>query len=108
MDRHEGWGAWSQTAEDQRSAYNAFVRGSGSAALIANPVGTRETLQLVNLGNGNVALKARANGKYVCADNVLIDHTWVWRADHGVEGFTTPSAGTPTSAAAAPSSTATT
>ncbi|KRB37591.1 hypothetical protein [Microbacterium sp. Root180] len=24
----------------------------------------------------------------VNADNVLIDHTWVWRADHGVEGFT--------------------
>ncbi len=22
------------------------------------------------------------------ADGVLIDHTWVWRADHGVEGFT--------------------
>lgn len=22
------------------------------------------------------------------ADNVLIDHTWVWRADHGIEGFT--------------------
>ncbi|CAM3337372.1 adenylyl cyclase [Kibdelosporangium persicum] len=22
------------------------------------------------------------------SDNVLIDHTWVWRADHGVEGFT--------------------
>ncbi|WP_084079058.1 glycosyl hydrolase family 28-related protein [Demequina sp. NBRC 110057] len=22
------------------------------------------------------------------ADNVLVDHTWVWRADHGVEGFT--------------------
>ncbi|QKJ19708.1 adenylyl cyclase [Microbacterium hominis] len=22
------------------------------------------------------------------ADNVLIDHTWVWRGDHGVEGFT--------------------
>ena len=22
------------------------------------------------------------------ADHVLIDHTWVWRADHGVEGFT--------------------
>lgn len=22
------------------------------------------------------------------ADDVLIDHTWVWRADHGVEGFT--------------------
>ncbi|MEV6633059.1 adenylyl cyclase [Actinoplanes sp. NPDC051470] len=23
----------------------------------------------------------------VNADDVLIDHTWVWRADHGVEGF---------------------
>ena len=22
------------------------------------------------------------------SDNVLIDHTWVWRGDHGVEGFT--------------------
>ncbi|WP_127506068.1 adenylyl cyclase [Actinoplanes solisilvae] len=24
----------------------------------------------------------------VNSDNVLIDHTWVWRGDHGVEGFT--------------------
>jgi hypothetical protein len=24
----------------------------------------------------------------VNSDNVLVDHTWVWRADHGVEGFT--------------------
>ena len=24
----------------------------------------------------------------VNSDNVLIDHTWVWRADHGKEGFT--------------------
>jgi hypothetical protein len=24
----------------------------------------------------------------VNADHVLIDHTWVWRADHGIEGFT--------------------
>lgn len=24
----------------------------------------------------------------VNADNVLIDHIWVWRADHGLEGFT--------------------
>ncbi|MFV2113816.1 adenylyl cyclase [Micromonospora sp. LOL_025] len=24
----------------------------------------------------------------VNADHVLIDHTWVWRGDHGVEGFT--------------------
>ena len=25
----------------------------------------------------------------VNSDNVLIDHTWVWRADHGIEGFDT-------------------
>lgn len=24
----------------------------------------------------------------VNSDSVLIDHTWVWRADHGIEGFT--------------------
>jgi hypothetical protein len=27
-------------------------------------------------------------GLEVNSDNVLIDHTWVWRADHGVEGLT--------------------
>ena len=27
-------------------------------------------------------------GLEVNRDNVLIDHTWVWRADHGIEGFT--------------------
>jgi hypothetical protein len=34
-----------------------------------------------HVGKADVALE-------VNADNVLIDHTWVWRADHGVEGFT--------------------
>ncbi len=29
----------------------------------------------------------------VDADDVLIDHIWVWRADHGVEGFTAGVAG---------------
>ena len=29
----------------------------------------------------------------VDSDHVLIDHTWVWRADHGVEGFTGPKEG---------------
>ena len=33
-----------------------------------------------HVGKADVALE-------VNADNVLIDHTWVWRADHGVEGF---------------------
>ena len=34
-----------------------------------------------HIGKADVALE-------VNSDNVLIDHTWVWRADHGVEGFT--------------------
>ena len=54
-----------------------------------------------HIGKADVALE-------VNSDDVLIDHTWVWRGDHGVEGFTaTPSAGTPTSAATASSSTGT-
>ncbi len=32
------------------------------------------------IGKTDIALE-------VNSDNVLIDHTWVWRADHGVEGF---------------------
>ena len=34
-----------------------------------------------HIGRTNTALE-------VNSDNVLIDHTWVWRGDHGVEGFT--------------------
>ncbi|GAA2599680.1 RICIN domain-containing protein [Dactylosporangium fulvum] len=34
-----------------------------------------------HIGKANIALQ-------VNSDNVLIDHTWVWRGDHGVEGFT--------------------
>ncbi len=34
-----------------------------------------------HIGRANIALE-------VNSDNVLIDHTWVWRGDHGVEGFT--------------------
>lgn len=33
-----------------------------------------------HVGKADVALE-------VNSDNVLIDHIWVWRADHGVEGF---------------------
>ena len=34
-----------------------------------------------HIGRTEVALE-------INADDVLIDHTWVWRADHGIEGFT--------------------
>lgn len=34
-----------------------------------------------HVGKTDVALR-------IDADDVLVDHTWVWRADHGLEGFT--------------------
>lgn len=34
-----------------------------------------------HVGKADTALR-------IDADGVLVDHTWVWRADHGVEGFT--------------------
>ena len=34
-----------------------------------------------HVGKADIALE-------VNSDHVLIDHTWVWRGDHGVEGFT--------------------
>ena len=55
-----------------------------------------------HIGKADIALEVNSN-------HVLIDHTWVWRADHGVEGFSGDTdAGTPTPAATASSSTATT
>ncbi|MGK5685150.1 adenylyl cyclase [Actinoplanes sp. URMC 104] len=72
--------------------------------------GTKESKNLLQVGNKNgLGISSPANpttlsdvyfrvggphiGKVdtaleVNSDNVLIDHTWVWRADHGVEGFT--------------------
>lgn len=39
-----------------------------------------------HVGKADVSLQ-------VGADDVLIDHAWVWRADHGVEGFTAGASG---------------
>ncbi|GAA3348962.1 discoidin domain-containing protein [Amorphoplanes nipponensis] len=72
--------------------------------------GAKESKNLLKVGNGRgIGLSSASNpttlsdvyfrvggphiGKVdvaleVNSDNVLIDHTWVWRADHGVEGFT--------------------
>lgn len=35
-----------------------------------------------HIGKADVTLE-------INSDNVLVDHTWVWRADHGIEGFPT-------------------
>ncbi|HEY0641940.1 MAG TPA: hypothetical protein VGD39_00870, partial [Nocardioides sp.] len=39
-----------------------------------------------HVGRADTALR-------IDADDVLIDHAWVWRADHGVEGFTAGASG---------------
>jgi hypothetical protein len=39
-----------------------------------------------HIGKADVSLR-------IDADDVLIDHAWVWRADHGIEGFTAGVAG---------------
>ena len=49
----------------------------------ANPV----TLSDVYFRVGGPHIGKATVGLEVNMDNVLIDHTWVWRADHGVEGF---------------------
>jgi hypothetical protein len=49
----------------------------------ANPITLSDVYFRVggpHIGRAGIALE-------VNKDNVLIDHTWVWRADHGVEGF---------------------
>ena len=54
-----------------------------------------------HIGKVDIALE-------VNSDNVLIDHTWVWRADHGVEGFSDTERWNTNSGATASSSTVTT
>jgi len=56
-------------------------RHGGSSA--ADPITLSDVYFRVggpHVGRTGVALR-------IDADDVLVDHTWVWRADHGVEGF---------------------
>ena len=50
----------------------------------ANPI----TLSDVYFRVGGPHVGKADTALVVNSDHVLIDHTWVWRADHGVEGFT--------------------
>jgi hypothetical protein len=50
----------------------------------ANPI----TLSDVYFRVGGPHVGKATTALEVNSDNVLIDHTWVWRADHGLEGFT--------------------
>ncbi|GAB1818034.1 fibronectin type III domain-containing protein [Herbidospora sp. RD11066] len=48
-----------------------FVTANAGQALIANATtaGTAQQFERVNLANGQIALRARSNNQYVCADN---------------------------------------
>ena len=50
----------------------------------ANPI----TLSDVYFRVGGPHVGKADTALVVNSDHVLIDHTWVWRADHGIEGFT--------------------
>ena len=50
----------------------------------ANPI----TLSDVYFRVGGPHIGKTTTALEINSDNVLIDHTWVWRADHGLEGFT--------------------
>ncbi len=59
-------------------------RGHGAKLDPANPVTLSDVYFRVggpHIGKADTALVVNSN-------HVLIDHTWVWRADHGIEGFT--------------------
>lgn len=60
--------------------------GDGQAKKVdpANPI----TLSDVYFRVGGPHIGKADTALVVNSDHVLIDHTWVWRGDHGVEGFT--------------------
>ena len=57
--------------------------GSKARAMVANPI----TLSDVFLRVGGPHIAKVDTALKVNSDNALIDHTWVWRADHGQEGL---------------------
>ena len=61
--------------------------GDGHGLNISSP-GNPTTLSDVYFRVGGPHIGKTDTALEVNSDNVLIDHTWVWRADHGVEGFT--------------------
>ncbi|HEY3338554.1 MAG TPA: glycosyl hydrolase family 28-related protein [Propionicimonas sp.] len=59
-------------------------RGHGHRTAAGNPI----TLSDVYFRVGGPHIGRTRTALEINADRVLVDHIWVWRADHGVEGFT--------------------
>ncbi|MFZ1410630.1 MAG: glycosyl hydrolase family 28-related protein [Micropruina sp.] len=58
-------------------------QGHGNRTDASNPI----TLSDVYFRVGGPHIGRTETALQVHADDVLIDHIWVWRADHGIEGF---------------------
>ncbi len=63
--------------------------GHRNKAVAGNPI----TLNDVYFRVGGPHVGRTTTAVEINADRVLIDHIWVWRADHGVEGFTGANSG---------------
>ncbi|MDQ7992444.1 MAG: glycosyl hydrolase family 28-related protein [Propionicimonas sp.] len=59
-------------------------KGHGHKADPRNPI----TLNDVYFRVGGPHIGRTRKALEINADHVLVDHIWVWRADHGIEGFT--------------------
>jgi hypothetical protein len=66
---------------------NLLQVGSGHGPRFSSPADPT-TLSDVYFRVGGPHVGKVDTALVVNSDDVLIDHTWVWRADHGVEGFT--------------------
>ncbi|WP_353826321.1 adenylyl cyclase [Agromyces sp. SYSU T0242] len=62
-----------------QSGSSGSARGAASDPITLNDVYVR--VGGPHIGKVDTAIE-------INADHVLIDHAWVWRADHGIEGFT--------------------
>jgi hypothetical protein len=70
--------------EEESAALMVVGQGDAAAGSTTDPITLSDVYFRVggpHVGRTEVALR-------IDADDVLVDHTWVWRADHGVEGFT--------------------
>jgi len=73
-----------KVGKEDKSQGKGNKTGHAKKADPSNPITLSDVYFRVggpHIGKADIALQ-------VNADNTLIDHTWVWRGDHGVEGFT--------------------
>ena len=77
----------STRAPSSRRCCCGWARRTATTASRTMTRRTRPPCQRRVLPRGRAAHRQGDVALEVNSDNVLIDHTWVWRADHGVEGF---------------------